>query len=333
MNIKKTALVVAGILGMFSISSQAALNIYTNSVESAQDVANAGNYEFNQHGLSSEEAMIVKGFGKEMPLDLSLQIIIPNDWKVNLNKSATKTPVDWKGKSTWPYVLENLAKDNNLQVTVDWSKRIVSVFSKEAEEKMLAQKTKEIKESEAKKVELMKASEKAAVNAERIRKEVIVEEKRLVKENLKLQEAKDYAMLEKKVIDGYMVNNPSASLNTGIAKIYKNANVLPLDKTEASFVDMTAKKSLKEYKEAYYILQEERMLSDNIEDWATANGWRLVWTAESDFRITNTIEKKATMLNMIDYTVGLYKKSKKPLMVKYYIDNKVVKVEDFNYEK
>lgn len=329
MDRKKIALVVAGVLGVFSTTSQAALNIYSNDVEEAQDATKEGNYEFTQTGLSNEESLIVKGFGKSMPLNLSLQIIVPEDWKVNLNKAATNMLVDWKGKTTWPYVLEQLSKDNDLQVAIDWKTRVVSVFSKESEEKMIAAKNVEIKESEAKKVALIKESEKAAKRALEVRKEVVKETKRLEKEQTKLADAKEYARLEQNVIKDFEGKNPGSS--STISDIYLTSNVKTIEQTEESFVRQFSNNKLKEFEEAIYILQEDRMLSDNIVDWATANGWRVVWDADADFRITNTFERKGTMLNVIDEVISLYKKSKNPMMIKFYTGNKVIQVRDFHY--
>lgn len=324
MDRKKISLVIASVLCIASLPTSAALNIYSNSVEQAEDAKNVGNYEFSQSGLSSEEAATVPGFGKEMPLGLSLQIIVPNDWKVNLNEAAVKSPVDWVGKNTWPYVLEELAKDNNLQVAIDWNTRVVNVFSKDAEEKLIAMKQKEIMISEAKKKELEKEAKEIDKKAEEVNKQVAEEKKKLV-------EKRKYASLEQKVLKEHKMENPGS--RDTIRDLFNDSNVLPLDKTIKSFVDMRANKTLKEFNEAYYILKEERMLSDNLSDWAVANDWELVWEADSDFRITREVEIKETMLNAIDKVVGLYKKSKKPLMVKFYVDNRVVKVEDFNYEK
>ena len=330
MDRKILGLIVAGVLGV-SVNANAALNIYSNDVEEAQEEVNAGNYEFTQVGLSGEEAMMVKGFGKSMPLGLSLQIIIPEDWKVNLNESATDIKVDWKGKASWPYVLEQLAKDSKLQISIDWKTRIVTVFSKEAEELMIAKKQKEIKESEAKKLALQKEAEAAAKKASEVRKQVAIEEEKLQKEQKKLAQAKDYARLEQTVVKNYNKNNPGE--NASINDIFKNSNVKTIEKTEEAFVRKFANGKLKEFEEAHYILQEERMLSDNIVEWATANGWRVVWDAQSDFRITNTFETKGTLLNVVDQVISLYKKSKQPMMVKFYTGNKVIQVKDFHYEQ
>lgn len=330
MDRKKISLVVAMVLSAYTLPASAALNIYSNSVEQAEIVKNQGNYDFSQTGLSSEEANVVKGFGKDMPLGLSLQIIIPTDWKINLNEAATPMLVNWMGKNTWPYVLEELAKDNKLSIDINWNTRVVNVFSKEAEEKMIASKKQEIKVAEAKREELRKEAEVAAKKAEEVRKEVVEEQKRAKVEQEKLKKAKAYARLEQSIIDDFKANNPGQ--DTTIAKLYKNANVLPLERTEKAYVEMTANKTLKEFDEAYYILKPETMLSANLAEWAKANGWSLVWDADSDFRITKEVELKGTMLTSIDKVVHLYKKSKKPLMVKFFTRNKVIKIEDFNYD-
>lgn len=331
MNRKKIAIVVAGMLGILSANAQAAINIYSNEIERSEDVKNQGNYDFNQHGFSGEEASVVTGFGKEMPLDLSLKIIIPKGWDVNLNEAAKSMKVDWKGKTTWPYVMEQLAKDSDLNVAIDWERRVVDVFSKKAEEQVFAAKTQKEKAENAKKMEVKKNAEEAAKKAEEVRKKVLADKEKARVAAAKVEAAQAYSKLEDKIVKDYESNNLGAS--TDIHKIYKSANVLPLDKTEKSFVNMTAKKTLKEFHEAHYILQEERMLSDNINDWAIANGWRLVWDADADFRITHTLEVKGTMLNVIDEVISLYKKSKKPIMVDFYTVNKVVHIKDFNYEK
>lgn len=331
MNRKKIAIVVAGMLGMLSATSQAAINIYSNEIERAEDIKNQGNYDFNQHGFSGEEAQIVKGFGKEMPLDLSLQIIIPKGWDVNLNAAAKKMKVDWKGKTTWPYVMEQLAKDSELQVAIDWERRVVDVFSKEAEEQLVAVKQQKAKAEEAKMGEIKRNAEEAAKKAEEVRKKMLADKEKARVEANKIKAAQAYSKLERQIVEQH--NKDNIGTKTNIHNIYKNSNVLPLDKTEKSFVEMTANKTLKEFHEAYYILQEEKMLSKNIEGWAKANGWRVVWDADADFRITHRVEIKGTMLNVVDEVISLYKKSKKPIMVDFYTVNKVVHIKDFNYEK
>lgn len=331
MDRKKLNLIAAGVIAVLSLNANAALNIYSNEVEKAEDARNLGNYEFNQKGLSAEEAGVVSGFGKDMPLGLSLQIIVPSDWKVDLNKAAKDMPVDWMGKSSWPYVLENLAKDHNLLVTVDWEKRVVNVFSKEAEEVMIAKKKEEMRVSEEKKQELIKEAEKVAAEAEKVRQRVVAEQKRVAAEEKKLAKARDYAALEQRVLKDFVADNPGSKPT--VNQIFRHANVHPLERTEDAFVKMRANKTLKEHQEAWYYLKEETMLSENIIAWGKENGWRVIWSAESDFRIVDRIELKGTLMQNVNDIISLYKNSDKPLMVDMYSKNKVISVKDFNYDK
>lgn len=331
MDKQKLNLIAAGVLTVLSLNVNAALNIYSNEVEKAEDARNLGNYEFNQKGLSAEETQVVSGFGKDMPLSLSLQIIVPNDWKVDLNEAAQNMLVNWMGKSSWPYVLENLAQDHNLLVTVDWEKRVVNVFSKEAEERLIAKKQEEMKVAEAKREELTKEAEKVAKQAEKVRQQVVVEQKRVAAENVKLAKARDYAALEQKILKEFVKENPGTKPT--VNQLFTEANVHPLDRTEESFVKMRANKTLQEHQEAWYYLKEETMLSENIIAWGKANGWRVIWSAESDFRIVDRIELKGTLTNNVNDIISLYRNSDKPLMVNMYIKNKVISVRDFNYDK
>jgi len=115
--------------------------------------------------------------------------------------------------------------------------------------------------------------------------------------------------------------------------LFRIANVHPLDRTEESFVKMSANMTLKEHQEAWYYLKEETMLSDNLVAWGKANGWRVIWAAESDFKIVDRIELKGTLINNVNDIISLYRNSDKPLMVNMYTKNKVISVKDFNYDK
>ena len=327
---QKLNLIAAGVLTVLSLNASAALTIYSNEVEKAEDATNLGNYEFNQKGLSSEEATVVSGFGKSMPLNLSLQIIIPTDWKVDLNQAAMNMPVDWMGKSTWPYVLENLAQDNNLLVTIDWERRTVNVFSKEAEEILIAEKLEKIKVSEAKKLALVEEAEKVSKEAELIRARVLIEQKRLSEEKAKLSKARDYARLETSLLEDFLENNPGQT--TTMTKLFNNSSVHPLDRKESTFVKMMANKTLKEHQEAWYYLREGVSLSENLIEWGKANDWKVIWKAKNDFMIVDRIELKGSLLESIETAISLYKNSDEPITADALTKNKVIIIKDFNYD-
>lgn len=110
-----------------------AVNIIVNHDQAKSEVAT-----FSQFGVSSEEAKVIKGYGDDMLLETALEIIIPNGWKVETNE-ALDSLVDWDGGITWPYVMEDLSVKNDISVSIDWTNRIIDLFSHEAERIRLAE--------------------------------------------------------------------------------------------------------------------------------------------------------------------------------------------------
>lgn len=109
-----------------------ALHIVQNHDEAKSDIAT-----FSQFGLSSEKANVIKGYGDEMVLETALEIIVPNGWKIQTN-DALNSLVDWEGGVTWPYVMQDLSAKNDISVSIDWTNRVIDLFSHEAENARLA---------------------------------------------------------------------------------------------------------------------------------------------------------------------------------------------------
>jgi len=125
----KTLLAIS-VLAMIG-HANADIAIFSDATEAQKQTNNAG-YSFSQTGLSGEKANEIKGLGEDMPLGLSLQVIVPKHWNINLNAGAQDQLVSWEGSKTWPYVLEDLARRNGLNVKIDWSSKVVDVFSPKA---------------------------------------------------------------------------------------------------------------------------------------------------------------------------------------------------------
>lgn len=123
---KKRSQLAFIISAIISTQSYAGLEIYSSNVVAGDKNAT---YSFNQSGVSGEASDKVQGYGKDMPLGLALQIIVPKTWQVNLNSGSEEMLVNWEGKTSWQYVLENLAKKNNLNINVDWTSKVVDVYS------------------------------------------------------------------------------------------------------------------------------------------------------------------------------------------------------------
>lgn len=118
--------------GIFSVSSMAMLNIYSNAAVLAHKEHQKGQYSFTQEGLSPEKTHVVQASVDKMPLKLALHTLIGDGWLIDINQSAKNMPVSFKGGESWPYILENISIHYHLKTHIDWKYRIVTVFSAEA---------------------------------------------------------------------------------------------------------------------------------------------------------------------------------------------------------
>ena len=270
--------------------SFAALEIYSSSL----DRANQGSsYSFTQTGVSGEDAAMVRGFGKDMPLGLALQIIVPKTWQVNLNDGADDLLVDWEGKSSWPYVLENLAKKNQLKINIDWTSKVVDVYSLDA----------------SKKNEL--ASYETDINQ--------------AKDSLVKKHSKYRDHMQDDVINKYKKNGEDVS----IEEVYNRANVKPIDGKIRTFVNSVYNGQITAETNAKFILQSGTMLSDNIKMWGDYTNWDIKWNSGIDYKIQNEVVFEGNLKQNIERALKLYSDSDKPLKAEFFDGNRVVDIRGF----
>ena len=273
--------------------SFAALEIYSSSL----DRANQGSsYSFTQTGVSGEDAAMVRGFGKDMPLGLALQIIVPKTWQVNLNDGADDLLVDWEGKSSWPYVLENLAKKNQLKINIDWTSKVVDVYSLDA----------------SKKNEL--ASYETDINQ--------------AKDSLVKKHSKYRDHMQDDVINKYKKNGEDVS----IEEVYNRANVKPIDGKIRTFVNSVYNGQITAETNAKFILQSGTMLSDNIKMWGDYTNWDIKWNSGIDYKIQNEVVLEGNLKQNIERALKLYSDSDKPLKAEFFDGNRVVDIRDFIFK-
>lgn len=288
---KKNSLKVltGAILLAMSSMALAELNIYSYSLEQKKT---DGTYSFRQQGFSSEDPVIVRGFGKKMPLDMSLDNIVPKGWKVNINPGAEKTLVNWEGKSSWPYVLENMAKNNQLNILIDWERRTVDVYSQSASESKLAKNMQ------------TKGSDKV--------------------QNLASSSAINRIDEDKKVI-----YNNNVKKEMGIEDLFDYYNVQPADGKLNSFVDELSNKAPVDMnKKSVFMLKPQRMLSENLIMWGKYYNWDVVYNASRDFLVTQPIRFEDSLLGAVDTVTGLYKKSENPIYYKFNVKNNTIEFVD-----
>lgn len=289
-NLSKLAIIISLAASSHSF---AALEIYSSSLDRANQ---SSSYSFTQTGVSGEDAAIVRGFGKDMPLGLSLQIIVPKTWQVNLNDGAEDLLVDWEGKSSWPYVLENLAKKNNLKINIDWTSKIVDVYSGEA----------------SKKHELA-TYEESMDNAR----------DSLVKKHSKYKDHMQEDVLSKYKKDGEDVS---------IEEIYNRANVKPVDGKIRTFVNNVYNGKVTAESNAKFILRAGGMLSENLKMWGDYTNWDVKWNSSIDFKIPNEVVFEGTLKQSVEKALKLYSDSDKPLKAEFYDGNKVIEIRDFIFK-
>jgi len=73
---------------------------------------------------------LVSKAGNKQSLDNALGVIIPSGWttvKSTRLKSGFKTLVSWTAGDQWPHTLSKLARENKLQVTIQWASRQVLI--------------------------------------------------------------------------------------------------------------------------------------------------------------------------------------------------------------
>jgi hypothetical protein len=302
----KKAIILVSLISSGSLF--AGLQIESSAVEISKKDSINKEYNFSQVGLSPDEPRLVKGFGKGMPLDLSLRIIVPKGFRVNLNEEAKNKKVDWEGKNSWPYALEDLAMKNKLDISIDWKKRTVDVFS---EKEYLIVKARD------EKIILAAKEEKAAI-ALKIRNE---KAKRVFQDKL-------VATGNKNGVDTSNVNG-----SKDLKKLFNEINIRPTDGKLETLVDMIYENKLDENTELVFILESNKTLSENIAMWSQYVNWDLKWNATFDFPISKNIEIKGTLLEAVDQVTKMYQVTSQPLKAKIYVKNKVVEIINFNYKK
>jgi hypothetical protein len=174
---------------------------------------------FSQVGISGERAEKIKGFGKNMPFGIAMDIIVPEGWDITNNKGAESVVVEWEGNMSWPYVLKDLSEKNDISVSVNWLHKTVDLFSHTANREMLEDKA--LIEEKIRKEE---------TKQEEIRKELLLAHEKELREKFELEKQQAVAALKDQVDaskskDEYIISLEKEkdllekSINESLAKI------------------------------------------------------------------------------------------------------------------
>lgn len=70
----------------------------------------------------------VTGFGKDIPLEVALEMIMPDGWVGYVAPSVdTQARVSWPGDQTWVQAIEGVAVRHGLRFFIDWNTKVVRV--------------------------------------------------------------------------------------------------------------------------------------------------------------------------------------------------------------
>ncbi|PSV01186.1 hypothetical protein [Photobacterium kishitanii] len=83
----------------------------------------------------------ITGSGDRLPIQLAMDSILPSGWKSNYSKGLDGKQVSWNKDGNWNEVLEDIAQNNNLVITIDWAHKRVNLNEMSPDEPLLSGKT------------------------------------------------------------------------------------------------------------------------------------------------------------------------------------------------
>ncbi len=77
----------------------------------------------------TERLTTVLRYGQNVPLFVAVEKIVPNasDWYINIDEGLPNSTVNWEGGDTWEEVLQVLADQNNISISVNREERAIGI--------------------------------------------------------------------------------------------------------------------------------------------------------------------------------------------------------------
>lgn len=321
----KTALVLGIALAGQSLSTYADFNIYADPNVIAKKVVKQDKSSFKQIGGSLEKAKVVNsGSG---PLSIAIDHLIPEGWEIRMQPGVglENSIVKWKGNVTWPYALESISTNHEMDMVINWERQYVTIDSNVRESEIeVAQMEKLAIEHETVKKELnVLKEEKNEIPSLLATSEKDVEIKKEEKEELSLLEQHETSEVDVK----QKIKDMEPKERYELEKEYANSGVLPLDSSFESFVK-NKDVNKHEYMQLTFVLKSDLSLQDNIRSWVNSmpNDWSLEWEASKDFLIDKDIKLQNTFIDVFPEVESFYKDSKYPIKIDLYLKNTTVHV-------
>jgi hypothetical protein len=330
--IKQKFTKIALVVGI-AIASQnvvyADFNIYADPNVVAKKVIKQDKHSFKQIGGSLEKAKVVNsGSG---PLSIAIDHLIPEGWEVKMNPDVglENSIVKWKGNVTWPYALESLSINHDMNVVINWERQYVTIDSELRESEIELSKIEKLsKEHNLAKKEINLLALDSTSDKETDLLMTPEQELEKIKNVIETEELSLIEQHESSILnieDKIKKMEPKEKYE--LEKAYASKGVLPFDSSFESFVK---NKDIEnhEYMQLTFVLKSGLSLQDNIRGWVKEmpNDWTLEWDAKKDFMIDKDVNLKNTFIDVFPVVENFYKDSKYPIKIKLYLKNTTVHV-------
>ena len=138
LSIKSQSILVklASVTALMACSSLANANLYVSPVvkDEASINYNSTNKDISSNfgelkvGVSSDSVDIVMTSGRDLPLFLAVENIVPQDqYQVHFEEGIHETEVTWSGGNDWKDVLYVMGRQNNLSVYINEKEKVVGI--------------------------------------------------------------------------------------------------------------------------------------------------------------------------------------------------------------
>lgn len=328
--------------------------------------------QFSQTGISAEKADLIKGYGENIPLTVSLDIIVPSHWDISYNEGAENLLLNWKSTDdglAWPYVLEDLSKKNNISVHIDWNRKFVDLFAHKVKENSFNElyemdsntpnkvedqialekilKEKEEQERNNNLLQKMVEDQKMALSDNaRVIEELIADQQKKLKE-----ESQNPSYFDKNTYDSdkeLSIKDGNAILfteienneNTALLQIseedfkteYDSKFVLPLNSSFEFYKDGGWQQTFDFYTPATFIAKRGLTIEQILTEWATAIGWEITYESNVHYTLDFDIKFEGIAREASRSLVALYEDSDRPLDVFFYTQQKLIVVKDLSFK-
>ena len=307
---------------------------------------------FSQSGLSGEEAKIVETGGAGLPLSLATSLIIPDNWKIESSGNFENALISWKGGVSWPIIIRNIAENEGIYVTLDWTKKIAAIYvpgsgeiqqiaDGETDGKTLDESRQAFRKQQRDNYERKQRYSQRSEDQKSQFEAILEQQREATESNLdliaRINESKADALNQKEALqrelesqrkkyeelkEKYAVIDPTLSGKdqldpTMVFKDYQAAWVLPYDDSPEYYLK-GGHSDLIEYGTNATFVAREGTVHEVIQKWADQIGWYVDYQAgvthinRFDFKLKGTFRETATQF------VRYFQASDRPLNIDFF---------------